>query len=169
MISRRDALLGSAAIAAIAISSGRPPGAAAQAVFEVTRTDAEWRAILTPAQFAVLRLGQTEAPGTSPLLHETRPGLYHCAGCDLAVYSSEHKYDSGTGWLSFWTSLHDAIRTGIDNALNYPRVSAQCRRCGGHLGLIFSDGPRRTAFALFFDRPGKRHAINGSGLNFAPA
>jgi peptide-methionine (R)-S-oxide reductase len=170
MISRRAVLMASVAAA---VSAGRTAPAFAQPVpaaepYEITRTDEEWRALLTDAQFDVLRLGMTETPGSSYLLTERRPGMYHCAGCRLPVYSSDHKYNAGTGFLSFWLAEDDAIRTGIDNALDFPRVEVHCRRCASHLGFIFNDGPRWTAFSQFFNRPGKRHSINGVALEFVP-
>ena len=162
---RRQFLLASgAAVAVLAISTAfRRMGAVAEAeeeVFEVTKTDAEWRASLSEAQFAVLRQEDTERPGTSPLLEEKRKGTFHCAGCDLAVYPSETKYESGTGWPSFWDSLPDAIGTKQDNSLFMTRVECHCRRCGGHFGHIFDDGPQPT---------GKRHCLNGLALTFKPA
>ena len=135
--------------------------------FEITRTPEEWRAILTPAQYAILREEATEYPftntllgETSDLLHEERDGQFLCAGCDLPVYSSEHKYDSRTGWPSFWQAIDNAVRTSTDTLLGYPRTEVHCRRCGGHLGHIFNDGPPPT---------GKRHCINGLAMTFQPA
>ena len=159
---RRQFLFASgAAVAALAASSAfRQPGAAQAETFEVTKTDAEWRAILSDAQFAVLREENTERPGTSPLLEEKRKGVFHCAGCDLAVYSSETKYESGTGWPSFWDSLPNAISIKEDNSLFMTRIECHCRRCGGHFGHIFDDGPQPT---------GKRHCLNGVALTFKPA
>jgi peptide-methionine (R)-S-oxide reductase len=126
----------------------------------VTKTDAEWRSILSPEQYAVLREEDTERPGTSPLLSEKREGIFHCAGCDLELYSSRNKYDSGTGWPSFWDSLPNAIGTRQDNSFFMARTECHCRRCGGHLGHIFDDGPPPT---------GLRHCINGVSLTFRPA
>jgi len=162
---RRDFLVGSgAAVAAVAGSAvlwrlGLAEPARAE-TFEITRTDAEWRAMLTPEQFAVLRQEDTEYPGTSPLLHEKRKGTFNCAGCDLPLYPSETKFESGTGWPSFWDPLPNAIGTKEDDSLFMTRVEVHCRRCGGHLGHIFDDGPPPT---------GKRHCINGVSLNFRPA
>ncbi len=125
--------------------------------FEITRSVAEWRAMLTADEFAVMRDEKTETPYSSPLDKETRDGTYHCKGCDLPVYSSAHKYDSGTGWPSFWQSLPDAVRTKPDNTLFVTRTEVHCRRCGSHFGHIFDDGPQPT---------GKRHCLNGISLTF---
>ena len=129
-------------------------------IFEVVKSDAEWRAILSDVQYAVLREESTERPGTSPLLEEHRKGVFHCAGCDLATYPSETKYESGTGWPSFWDSLPGAIGTKEDTSLFMTRIEVHCRRCGGHFGHIFDDGPPPT---------GKRHCLNGIALTFKPA
>ena len=128
--------------------------------FEIIKTEAEWRSTLSDAQYAVLRNEDTERPGTSPLLNEKRKGNFHCAGCDLPVYSSETKYESGTGWPSFWDSLPNAFGTREDNSLFMKRTECHCRRCGGHFGHIFDDGPPPT---------GMRHCINGLALTFKPA
>jgi len=156
MTSRRTFLSLSASFAALAVAG---PGRAADA-FEVTKTDAEWRAILTPAQFAVLRQADTERSGSSPLNTEHRKGTFFCAGCDLALYSSDAKYDSGTGWPSFWEPLPDAVRTKEDNTWFSTRTEVHCRRCGGHLGHLFDDGPKPT---------GKRYCMNGVAMVFRPA
>ena len=137
----------------------RPAPAGAES-FEVTKSDAEWHAILDDAQYAVLRKESTERPGTSPLLGEHRKGVFHCAGCDLAAYPSETKYESGTGWPSFWDALPRAIGTWEDNSLFMTRIEVHCRRCGGHFGHIFDDGPPPT---------GKRHCLNCLALTFKPA
>lgn len=128
--------------------------------FEVEKTEEEWRRILTDAQFRVLRQEDTERPGTSALLDEHRKGLFHCAGCDLPVYSSEAKFDSGTGWPSFWEALPKAIGDQEDKSLLTARTEIHCRRCGGHFGHVFDDGPQPT---------GKRHCLNGVALNFKAA
>lgn len=125
--------------------------------FEITRTEAEWRAMLTQIEFEVMREEATERPFSSPLDKETRAGTYHCKGCDLPLYGSAQKYDSGTGWPSFWDALPDAIGTRPDNSLFASRTEAHCRRCGSHLGHIFDDGPQPT---------GKRHCLNGVSLVF---
>jgi peptide-methionine (R)-S-oxide reductase len=164
-MNRRNFAAGSAATLALlggTISlwrAARPVSAHAED-FEVVKSDAEWRSILNDAQYAVLREESTERPGTSPLLEEHRKGVFHCAGCDLAAYSSETKYDSGTGWPSFWDSLPGAIGTKEDTSLFMTRVEVHCRRCGGHFGHIFDDGPPPT---------GKRHCLNGIALIFKPA
>ncbi len=169
MITRRSILRSSVAGGALALGWGPLGFAQDGTAFEVTHTDAEWRALLGRDRFDVLRGGGTETPGSSALLAETRPGVYACAGCELAVYPSEHKYEAGTGWLSFWRAADNAVRTAIDESAGYRRTEVHCRRCGGHFGHIINDGPRRTAFALFFGRPGQRHSVNGMALNFLPA
>ena len=145
--------------AATALGLARRAGAAES--FEVTLTDEEWRARLTPEQYAVLRQEDTERAGSSPLDKEYRAGTYHCAGCDLPAFSSETKYDSGTGWPSFWDPLPDAIRTREDTSLFLgTRTEVHCRRCGGHFGHVFPDGPPPT---------GLRYCMNGLALAFKPA
>lgn len=128
--------------------------------FEITLTEAEWRARLTPDQFAVLREEDTEAAGSSPLDKETRAGTYLCAGCDLPVYASDAKYDSGTGWPSFFQPLQNAVGTKEDPGLFGSRTEVHCRRCGGHLGHVFDDGPQPT---------GKRYCMNGIAMRFVAA
>ena len=127
--------------------------------FEVTKTDAEWRSILTPAQYDVLRQEVTEPPGSSPLLHEHREGIFACAGCELPLFRSETKYDSGTGWPSFWSSIAGAVGTRPDRKLWMERTEVHCRRCGGHLGHVFKDGPPPS---------GLRYCMNGLALKFVP-
>jgi peptide-methionine (R)-S-oxide reductase len=128
--------------------------------FEITRTPEEWRKLLTPAQFHVLREHGTEYAGSSPLDKVYDPGIYHCAGCDLALFSSETKYDSRTGWPSFWQPLDNAVGTSIDYSLFLgTRIEVHCRRCGGHLGHVFDDGPPPTR---------KRYCMNGVALKFVP-
>ena len=127
--------------------------------FEVTKTDAEWRKLLTPEQFYVLRQHGTERAGSSPLNQEHRRGIFVCAACDLPLYSSDTKFDSGTGWPSFWAPIEGAIRTSTDRSLFMPRTEVHCRRCGGHLGHVFPDGPKPT---------GLRYCMNGAALRFIP-
>ena len=124
------------------------------------RTDEEWKRILTPEQYYVLRREGTERAGTSPLNREKRAGTFHCAGCDLPVYSSKTKFDSGTGWPSFWEAIENSVGTRTDRSFFMTRTEVHCRRCGGHLGHIFDDGPPPT---------GKRHCINGVALKFKAA
>ncbi|MEL6167965.1 MAG: peptide-methionine (R)-S-oxide reductase MsrB [Pseudomonadota bacterium] len=128
--------------------------------FEVTRTDDEWRAMLTDLEYKVMRREGTERPFSSPLDKNWAAGTYHCRGCDLPVYSSEAKYDSGTGWPSFWQSIPGAVGTKPDRKLLRVRTEVHCRRCGSHLGHIFDDGPAPT---------GKRHCLNGVSLVFKAA
>ena len=142
---------------AIALASG---GSALANSFEVTRTPAEWRRRLGAARYHILREAGTEIPFTSPLNKEKRGGIFACAGCALPLFSSAAKYDSGTGWPSFFQALPRAIATTTDRTLGMSRTEEHCRRCGGHLGHIFDDGPRPT---------GKRHCINGLSLTFRPA
>ena len=127
--------------------------------FEIVKTDAEWRRQLSPLQYKVLRKHGTERPFTSPLDKIYAPGTYKCAGCDLALFSSKTKYDSTTGWPSFWQPLSNAVGTTTDYYIGYPRTEVHCRRCGGHLGHVFPDGPAPT---------GKRYCMNGVSLKFVP-
>jgi peptide-methionine (R)-S-oxide reductase len=138
---------------------GAQAEAANQKKFEVTRSDEEWRRLLTPEQYEVLREHGTERPGSSPLDDEKREGIFACAGCDLPLFSSETKYDSRSGWPSFWAPLDDAIGTSIDNSLFMTRTEVHCRRCGGHLGHVFEDGPPPT---------GLRYCMNGVAMTFVP-
>lgn len=157
----RRALL-TAGVAGLALSVfGRlTPVGASEGDFEIKLSEAEWRAKLTKQQFAVLREEATERAFTSPLNDEKRKGMYHCAGCDLPAYSSETKYHSGTGWPSFWKAEEGAIGTKEDRSLFSVRTEVHCRRCGGHFGHIFDDGPEPT---------GMRHCLNGVALTFRPA
>ncbi len=162
MLTRRFFLLsGGIALGALAVSWRRGGGEARAAqTFEVTHTEEEWRKLLTPEQFAVLRESATERPGTSPLLDEHRKGLFACAGCDLDLYSSDTKFESGTGWPSFWKPLDNAVGTKEDTTFGMVRTAVHCRRCGGHLGHVFDDGPQPT---------GLRYCMNGVAMTFKPA
>ena len=128
-------------------------------VFEVRFTDAQWRERLTPQQYAVLRQQGTERPGSSPLEREHRAGTFTCAGCALPLFSSTTKFESGTGWPSFWKPLDGAVATHQDRAYGMVRTEVHCRRCGGHLGHVFDDGPKPT---------GLRYCMNGVSLSFTP-
>jgi peptide-methionine (R)-S-oxide reductase len=147
-----------AATAQRAPAPGPVPGA--PRIEPLLLTDAEWKKRLTPAQYHVLREEGTERPFTSPLNDEKRKGTFHCAGCDLALYTSDMKFDSGTGWPSFFTSLPGVFGTKRDFKLILPRVEYHCARCGGHHGHVFDDGPRPT---------GQRWCNNGVALKFVPA
>jgi peptide-methionine (R)-S-oxide reductase len=164
MVNRRtllgSAVLGGAAAAVAAAFSARGLMAAGEPKFEVMKTEAQWRAKLTPDQFHVLREQGTERPGSSVLDHEKRRGTFACAGCDLPVFSSDAKFDSGTGWPSFWKPLPNAVGTTTDTSLFMTRTEVHCRRCGGHLGHVFDDGPAPT---------GKRYCMNGIAMTFKPA
>ncbi|HEY0179315.1 MAG TPA: peptide-methionine (R)-S-oxide reductase MsrB [Dokdonella sp.] len=159
---RRRFLLAAAgaAVAGAALCRLRPTVAGAAETFEVTHTDAEWRARLTPEQYSVLRQAGTEQPFSSPLDHEKRRGVYACAGCALDLFASETKFDSGTGWPSFWKPLPNAVVEQRDLTYGMLRQEVHCRRCGGHLGHVFDDGPRPT---------GLRYCIDGVALTFRPA
>jgi len=122
-------------------------------------SDEEWRKRLTPEQYAVLRRHGTERAGTSPLDKRYDPGAYLCAGCGQTLFSSETKYDSGSGWPSFWSPIEGAVDTSTDFKLIYPRTEVHCSRCGGHLGHVFDDGPAPT---------GQRYCMNGVALTFEP-
>jgi peptide-methionine (R)-S-oxide reductase len=158
MLTRRTAVSGLAAIASAGLLQSRGPLAAEED--HIVRTDAEWRATLTPAQYAVLRKEGTERPFTSPLLHEERKGIFACAGCGLDLFSSSTKFDSGTGWPSFWAPLDNAVNTHEDRSYGMVRTAVTCRRCDGHLGHVFDDGPKPT---------GLRYCMNGLALTFKPA
>ena len=135
------------------------PASAAQK-FEIEKTDAEWRAQLTPEQYEILRNQGTERPWSSPLLKEHRKGIFACAGCDLPLFSSETKFESGTGWPSFWAPLEHAVDKIEDRSFGMTRTAVSCHRCGGHLGHVFTDGPKPT---------GLRYCMDGFALQFHPA
>ena len=154
-IDRRSLLATCGALTVVAATGLAGPAGARG--FEVQMSDSQWRSKLGPDRYRVLRQAGTERPYTSPLNKEKRKGIYSCAGCALPLFSSAAKYDSGTGWPSFWKALPKAIGTRSDRELGMLRIEEHCRRCGGHLGHIFDDGPPPT---------GKRHCVNGLALNF---
>ena len=161
-ISRRTLLSGGAmlGIGAFMLRAPLMGGEAQAKEFPFTLSDAEWRKRLTPQQYAILRQEATERPFTHPLNKEKRQGVFTCAGCGHPLFSSATKYDSGTGWPSFWKPLANGVGTSTDYKLGYPRTEVHCARCGGHLGHVFDDGPRPT---------GKRYCMNGGALKFVPA
>jgi peptide-methionine (R)-S-oxide reductase len=152
-------LTGAAAIGSVLLF-GRSGNAAPTMHFAVNHTPAEWRKILGPQRFAVLRDAATEHPFTSPLLNEHRRGTFVCAGCAQPLFSSATKFESGTGWPSFWKVLPRAVLTRPDHSDFMERTEVLCERCGGHLGHVFDDGPKPT---------GLRYCMNGLALNFRPA
>jgi peptide-methionine (R)-S-oxide reductase len=161
---RRDLLLGASAlsavgVAALALRPGPAPAASTE-TFEYTLTDAEWHQKLTPAQYEILRQQGTEPPFSSPLLNEHRVGIFNCAGCALPLFDSKTKFESGTGWPSFYQPLANAVETNKDYTLGMVRDEVHCRRCGGHLGHVFDDGPQPT---------GLRYCMDGLALTFTPA
>lgn len=168
-LTRRTALGSALGLGAIGVAAaaggarwiqGPGPASAASETFPVTRTKEEWRRLLTPAQFKVLREEGTERAFTSPLDTEKRAGRYHCAGCDNALFESRTKYDSGTGWPSFYEPLPGAVGTRDDISWLGRRTEVHCARCGGHLGHVFNDGPKPT---------GLRYCMNGVAMSFKPA
>lgn len=156
---RRTFLLGASAFAALAGAGAlmRPDGSEA-GEFPYSLSDAEWKKKLPAKAYAVLRRHDTEQPFSSPLNSEKRAGVFHCRGCDHPLYSSKTKYESGTGWPSFYAPLRGAVGTSTDYKLIYPRTEVHCANCGGHLGHVFDDGPQPT---------GKRYCMNGVAMTFA--
>ena len=161
MLTRRFLMTGGAMALLAGLGSSRFAAFSTPAeAFPVAHTEAEWRELLTPDQYAVLRKSATERPFSSPLLDERRPGIFACAGCSLGVFSSETKFESGTGWPSFWAPLRDeAVGTTKDTSLGMVRTEVHCQGCGGHLGHVFDDGPEVT---------GLRYCINGVAMTFKP-
>jgi peptide-methionine (R)-S-oxide reductase len=167
MMSRRNTLRGAGALGVTVaglvagvrgLFSAAPAQAAAPArTYAVTRTSAEWQKTLTPEQFNVLRQAGTERPGTSPLNKEKRAGVFTCAGCALPLFSSKTKFESGTGWPSFWQPIDNAVVEETDTTLFMKRTEVLCRQCGGHLGHVFNDGPKPT---------GLRYCMNGVAMTF---
>lgn len=160
MFTRRLLFL-SAGLSVVASRFGWDEGEAVAAqFFPVSHSDAEWRKILTADQYSVLRQEGTEYPFTSPLLNEHRKGNFACAGCDQNAFSSTTKFESGTGWPSFWAPLKGAVSTSQDSSGSIVRTEVHCSRCGGHLGHVFDDGPKPT---------GLRYCMNGLAMTFHPA
>ena len=164
MVNRRMLLVGAVTVAALAgcdwlrtSASADPTPTPSPGKFEVTHTDAQWRQQLTAQQYQVLRDAGTETPFSSPLDDEHRAGVYRCVGCALDLFSSATKFDSGTGWPSFWKPLDNAVLEQPDHSLDMDRTEVLCRRCGGHLGHVFDDGPPPT---------GLRYCMNGVALVF---
>jgi peptide-methionine (R)-S-oxide reductase len=162
-LTRRRVLLGTAALGVIAgcgsLRDSKAAGAPAK-TFEVNHTDQEWRQLLSPQQYAVLRTAATEAPFSSPLNDEHRAGTFGCAGCGQDLFSSTTKFDSGTGWPSFYRALNNAVLERPDDSEGMSRTEVLCSRCGGHLGHVFDDGPPPT---------GLRYCMNGVAMGFRPS
>lgn len=155
LLTRRDWIFGGTAVAVTLSACGN--ASARKSGYEFTLTDAQWRQRLSPAAYQTLRHEATERPFTSALNKEKRKGVFACAGCALPLFASATKYDSGTGWPSFWKPLANAVGEKTDTLLGFPRTEVHCRRCGGHLGHVFDDGPAPT---------GKRYCMNGVAMRF---
>lgn len=160
MILSKRQFLGFSSLAAMGLTFGCGSDASAKTKFTVIKTDAEWRKLLSPAAYKVLREEDTERPYSSPLNNEKRAGTFVCAGCAKPLFSSKTKYDSKTGWPSFWQPLAGGVGTKTDWKIGSPRTEVHCARCGGHLGHVFNDGPKPT---------GKRYCMNGLSMKFTPA
>jgi peptide-methionine (R)-S-oxide reductase len=160
MVSRRMWLAGGAGLAVLAGLRWLHDGDVKAGTFEIVKNDDEWRRLLKPAPYKVLRQHGTERPFSSPLNAEKRKGTFACAGCGLPLFASETKFESGTGWPSFFRPLADAVGTTVDRSLIIARTEVHCRRCGGHLGHVFNDGPPPT---------GLRYCMNGVALTFVPS
>lgn len=158
MVTRRSLFAGGAAMAALA-AAGEAFAQAPKITYAVMHSDQEWRKMLTADQYAILRQEATERPFTSPLLKEHRHGVFSCVGCKQDNFSSATKFESGTGWPSFWAPLPNAIATTRDRSIGMDRTEVHCARCGGHLGHVFDDGPKPT---------GLRYCMNGFVLSFRP-
>ena len=158
MVTRRSLLAGGAAVAALA-AVGEAFAQAPKAAYAVMHSDSEWRKLLTADQYAILRQAATERPGTSPLLKEHRRGVFSCVGCKQDNFSSATKFESGTGWPSFWAPLPGAVVTLRDRSDGMDRTEVRCARCGGHLGHVFDDGPTETR---------QRFCVNSLSLEFTP-
>jgi peptide-methionine (R)-S-oxide reductase len=164
-LSRRSFLLSGTAVlaagtGALLVRQKDDAPRAAEGSFEIMKSEAEWRESLSDFEYAVLREQATEPPWTSPLLDEHRAGTFVCRGCELPLFDAATKYESGTGWPSFYQPLDNSVAESTDYLLGYPRTEVHCRRCGGHLGHVFTDGPPPT---------GLRYCMNGVSLKFVPA